>query len=108
MRYLVTGTYVEPGPLLPPQQVVQMLEQVVIPSLESMAALEKEKRIVAGGVLTGAREGVLIIEASSHEEVTRTLMNLPFWGLLKWQVTPIESFEFRAKLEREGVARMKK
>ena len=108
MRYLVTGTYVEPGPLLPPQQVVQMLEQVVIPSLESMVALEKEKKIVAGGILTGAREGVFIIEASSHEEVTRTLMNLPFWGLLTWQVNPIESFEFRAKLEHEGVARMKK
>jgi hypothetical protein len=108
MRYFVTGEYVEPGPLLPPEQLGQMLEQVVIPSLENMAALEKEKRIVAGGILSAARAGVLILEASSHEEVSKILMSLPFWGLLKWQVTPIESFEFRAKLEREGLARMKK
>ena len=108
MRYFVTGEYVEPGPLMQPQQVAQMIDQLVIPSLEKMAALEKEKKIVAGGIVTGARAGLFVIEASSNEEVTKLLMSFPFWGLLKWDVKPLDSFDNRAKREREDIDRLKK
>lgn len=42
-RYLVTGEYVDPGPLLPPEQLVQMVEEMVLPSLEALAKLEERK-----------------------------------------------------------------
>ena len=48
MRYLVTGEYVDPGPLLPSQGVVQLVEQLIIPSFEALAKLEDEKKILGG------------------------------------------------------------
>jgi len=43
MRYLVVGEFVDPGPLLPLQQLVQLLEQLVISSFEALAKLEDGK-----------------------------------------------------------------
>ena len=36
--------------------------------------------------------GVVIIDASSHEELAKTLAGLPFWSRLTWNVTPLESY----------------
>jgi muconolactone delta-isomerase len=108
MHYLVTGEYVETGALLPPPQVSQMIEHTIIPSLEALAKLQKDGKILAGGIIVGARAGVFVLEAASHEEVTRTLLALPFWGLLKWDVTPLESFSHRASFERELLASARK
>jgi hypothetical protein len=106
--YLVTGKYVEPGPLLPPEGVVQMVENAVLPSFEMLAKLADEKKVLAGGLVTGAREGVFIVEAASNLEVSRTLMGLPFWGLVEWNVTPLESFRERATEERGSIENLKK
>jgi|GEM_PF-6033223 hypothetical protein len=35
-----------------------------------------------GGVFAGQRRGVVIIDASSHEELGKTLAGLPFWSRL--------------------------
>jgi len=43
------------------------------------------------GVFPGQRRGVVIIDASSHEELGRTLVGLPVWSRLTWNVTPLES-----------------
>ena len=40
MRFLVTGEWVEVGALLPPEQTVGVLEDVVHPSLEMLAHWE--------------------------------------------------------------------
>ncbi len=103
MRYFVKGEFIEPGALLPQEQFVQMLENIIIPSLEAVAKLESENKILAAGLLTGARAGVFILEAQSNEEVTELLQNLPFWGLLKWKVVPLDSFENRANQERQNL-----
>jgi hypothetical protein len=105
--YLVIGDYVEPGPLLPPPQVVQMVESIVLPSFEAMEKLEKEKTIVAGGLVSGARSGAFIVEAASNAAVSRILMELPFWGVVKWKVTPLESFGERLAGERKSIERLK-
>ena len=34
MQYLVTGEFIDPGPLLPPDQLAGMLRQLVLPSHE--------------------------------------------------------------------------
>ena len=107
MRYLVTLEFIDPGSLIPPQQFAQVVENVVVPSLETIAKLEAEKKILAAGVLAGARAGVLIVEAASHEELTELLLSLPFWGLCKWDVTPLTSFKHRAETERQLAERLK-
>ncbi|HEV2283797.1 MAG TPA: muconolactone Delta-isomerase family protein [bacterium] len=106
-RYLVTGEFVDAGPLLPPQQVVQLVEQVLLPSIEALAKLEDQKRIVAGGVIAGARAGAFIVEVASNAELNRLLMELPMWGLIKWTTTPLLSFRERAADEKAAIERVK-
>lgn len=105
--YLVVGEYVEPGPLLPPQQLVQLVENVVIPSFEAMAKLEDQKKILAGGVAAGTRTGAFILDAASNNEVNRVLQSLPFWGILRWTVTPMIGFRERAVDEVKSIEPLK-
>lgn len=105
--YLVTGEYVEPGPLLPPPQVVQMVENAILPSFEALAKLAEQKKILAGGLVSGARSGAFIVEAASNVDVSRMLLELPFWGVVKWDVTRLEGFRERAAEERKSIDRLK-
>lgn len=107
MRYLVTGEFIDPGPLLPPKELIGIVESLIIPSLKAMADLEKKRKILAGGICAGRRAGVAIIEAKTHEELTEILRDLPFWGLIKWEVTPLEGFSHRARQDREFLKMMK-
>ena len=107
MRYLVVGEYVDPGALLPPQGVAQLVEQLVIPSFEALAKLEDEKKILGGGILVGARGGAFILDVASEDEANRILQDLPFWGVVKWTLTPLQEFRKRAAEERPRVERLK-
>jgi hypothetical protein len=51
--------------------------------------MDDDKKI--GGVFAGQRRGVVIIDTSSHEELGRTLVCLPVWSRLTWNVTQLES-----------------
>ncbi len=106
MQYLVTMESLETG-LLPPQQVVQIIENQIIPGLEACGKLCEEKKILAGGILTGRRAGAVIVEAESNEELNRLLGSLPFWGMMKIDVTPIHSFEEQASMTRQMLERLK-
>jgi muconolactone delta-isomerase len=95
MRYLVHGEIVDPSYPVPPQQFAQYLESLVIPSLERLVKLEAAGKVLAGGAPAGTRGTACIVEAASNDEVGEILMSLPFWALLKWQVTPLESWQSR-------------
>ena len=107
MRCLVVGEYVDPGPLLPPQGLAQLLEQLVIPSAEALAKLEDQKKILGGGFVVGARAGAFILDVASHDEASQVLQNLPFWGVVKWTLTPLQEFRKRVADERPRVERLK-
>ena len=108
MRYLVTMEPVEEAiPRGAPQEFVRYGEQVVLLTEEACAKLEVEKKILAGGVVAGARDAAFIVEAASNEELSRLLMSLPWWGFMKVDVTPLESFEERAAQVRQMVERLK-
>ncbi len=100
MQYLVTTEASTDLGLLPPQQMAQLLEQVITPSIEAIVKLEKEKKILAGGIPVGSRTGVFIVEAASHDELDQLLLSLPLWGLYNFNVTPLESFQ--ARLAQQG------
>jgi Muconolactone delta-isomerase len=101
MKYLVVGSG-GPG-FSSPEEAVQVLENIVLPSFEAFMKLEAEKKIIAGGLPVGERAFVFIMEASSNEEVDRLLREIPMWGLLEWEVTALQTFEGRASQEREFV-----
>ena len=97
MRFLVTIDGSDLGVGMPPERLGQVIEQMVIPSLEQLAQWELEGRIYGGGY-TAARGGVFMIDADSSEEVDLLLTSLPYWGLVKIDVKPL--VPTRALLER--------
>ena len=102
MQYLVMGTG-GPG-FQSPEEAVQLLESLVIPSLEQLAA---EKKILAGGLPVGDRAVAFIMEAASHDEADQLLRHIPLWPGLNWEVTPLQSFEGRAAMESAVVQKLK-
>src|SRR5215204_4408386 len=101
MQYLVTGEFVEPGPLLPPDQVAGMLRQVVVPSHDALTSLKSEGKLLAGGYSVGERAGAFVFEVDSNAELDALLQDLPHWGLLKLKATPLEEIEGRRERDRQ-------
>jgi hypothetical protein len=96
------------GPLPPsPEQATALLEGVVIPAFEYMIRLKAEGKVLAGGLPVGDRAFVCIIEATSNDEADRIIRDVPTWGVLEWRVTPLQSFEARAEMERRVVQALK-
>jgi hypothetical protein len=106
MRYLVSGSE-GPG-FASPEEAVEILEEVVLPTFDALMKLEAQKKIAAGGLPVGDRAFVFIAEAASNEELDRLLRSLPAWGVLEWHVTPLQSFAGRAAQDREVVKQFKK
>ncbi len=104
MLYLVEFEASAAGAPAGPAQALALLETQIVPSLE---ALGKEGRIKAGGILVGARAGVFIVAAKSHDEVTAMVRALPAWGVWEWTVTPLESFASRAALEKKNTSALR-
>jgi hypothetical protein len=105
MKYLVTASE-GPG-FASPEEAVQVLEKIILPSFDELVKLEREKKILAGGLPVGERAFVFIVEASSNEQMDRLLRGIPMWGSLKWKVTALQSFEGRAAQERDAVKQLK-
>ena len=105
MQYLVEGAR---GPLPPlPEQAIALLEGTVIPAFEYVIRLRREGKVLAGGLPVGDRAFVCIIEAASNDEADRIVRDMPTWGLLEWKITPLQSFEARAEMERKVVQTLK-
>ena len=105
MQYLVEGAR---GPLPPsPEQAIALLEGTVIPHFEYMIRLKAEGKILAGGVPVGDRAFICIMEAGSNDEADRIVRDMPAWGLLEWKVTPLQSVEARAEMERKAINALK-
>ncbi len=103
MRYLVTMDYVDPGPLLPLQGLVDMVKGAIIPGFEALLRLESEGKILAAGTPVGGRAIAFIAEADSNNELHNMLEDLPLWGVLKTTVTPLQTIEDRLEYERRAV-----
>ena len=90
MRFLVTIDGSDIGVGMPPERLAQVVEQMVVPSMEKLVQWEQEGRVHGGGY-TAARGGVFIMEADSSEEVDQLVTSLPHWGLVKVDVKPLIS-----------------
>jgi hypothetical protein len=53
MQYLVTGEFIDPGPLLPPDQLVGLMHQAVLPSHDSFTNLMSEGKWNCLGLVDG-------------------------------------------------------
>lgn len=105
MRYLVLGSE-GPG-FASPEETLDVLEKGILPTFDALLKLEAEKKIVAGGLPVADRAFVFIAEAASNDELDAMLRRIPAWGVLKWQVTPLQSFAGRAAIERNVVKQLR-
>ena len=106
MQYLVTEELIDPGPQLPPDQLVGIMRQWILPSMDALIDLKSEGKIIAGGLPVGERALVLIFEAESNEELDSILQGLPLWGLAEWKVTPLETLEGRTGRDRQYIEQL--
>ncbi len=106
MKYLVIGSG-GPG-FANSEEAVSVLQEIILPSFDKLIGLEKKKKILAGGLPVGDRAFVFIAEAASNEELDQLLRELPMWGALDWEVTPLQTFAGRAAQERNIVRELKK
>ena len=106
MQYLVTGEFIDPGPLLPPDQLAGMLRQAVLPSHDVLTNLKAQGKLLAGGYAVGERAAAFIFEVDSNEELDSLLQNLPYWGVIKFKVTPLQDVEGRSERDRQQVEQL--
>ena len=106
MQYLVTMDLVDPGPLLAPQQLLGMMRAAVLPGHEALLNLKSEGKILAGGFPVGERAIAFIVEADSPKELDSLLLEIPFWGIVKTKVTPLQEFEDRRDQDQQGAEQM--
>jgi muconolactone delta-isomerase len=104
MRFLVTIDGSDVGVGTPPEQLIQVQDQRIIPGVEKLTQWEQEGRIHGGGY-TAARGAVFIIEADSNDEVDQLVTSLPHWGLVKVDVKPLITMSYM--LERIYVMRQR-
>jgi muconolactone D-isomerase len=88
MRFLVTIDGSDIGVGMPPERLAQVVEQMIVPSLEQLAQWEQEGRIHGGGY-TAARGNAFIVDAESSEEVDQLVTSLPHWPVVKVDVKPL-------------------
>lgn len=90
-----------------PEEVVEVLEKGILPTFDMLLELKAKKKIVAGGLPALSRTLFLIIEADTHDEIDRMLRGMPGWGVFSWSVTPLQSLEGRAEMERKILKSLK-
>jgi muconolactone delta-isomerase len=54
--------------------------------------LQSEVKIEAGGFPVGERAIAFILELDSPEELDALLQGIPFWGITKTKVTPLQDW----------------
>ncbi|MGI0087698.1 MAG: hypothetical protein ACREBI_07020 [Nitrosotalea sp.] len=102
MQYLVEAENIDG--LIPMKDVPDYINHIVIPSYEQLIKLESENKI-KGGLLAGQRAGAFVMGASSPEDLGKMLRAIPFWGMVKWKVTHLQSL--KSALEQDGhIAKM--
>ncbi len=106
MNYLVIGSG---GPALTvPEDMVELIEDYILPGFEALKKLQLENKILAGGVPVSERAVAFIIDAATNEELDQIMRSLPLWPVLEWQVTPLQSFEGRAFHDRRMLQQLKR
>jgi hypothetical protein len=107
MKFLLIGKDIGFTTPIAPGQLAGLLEGVYIPSFKMLEKWESEKKAV-GGFLAAQRGGAIIIEASSPEELSSMMTSLPFWGMLNWEVMPLQTFRSGIDDAQRQVSELKK
>lgn len=105
MNYLVQMKLANASRPTSNEEGISFIEQYVFPTLEICKKLQDEKKIVAGGPVSGAIALAMVIRADSIQELDELIGSLPIWPRMETTVIPLTSFDgrmaaLRPRLER--------
>ncbi len=95
MLFFVELDHVKSGLTLTPEAGRAFIEQIIFPTLARSEQLVAERKILAGGPVTGRIALRFIVESDSPQEVDRIIYSLPLWTVAETRVTPLISFKDR-------------
>jgi muconolactone delta-isomerase len=107
MNYLVEMKLTNSSRPATPQDGAAFIEQFILPTLELCKKLETERKIVAGGPLSGSVALSLIVNADSAQELDGLITGLPVWPRMETTVTPLNSFAGREQAVRTLLEQVK-
>ena len=90
-----------------PQEGIVFIEQFILPTLDLCKRLESEKKIVAGGPLSGAIALSLIVSVESVQELDDLIISLPVWPRMETTVTPLSTFDVRIQAVRSRLEQLR-
>jgi muconolactone delta-isomerase len=83
-----------------------MMRQAVLPGHEALKTLKSEGKILAGGFPVGERAIAFIVESDSPKELDTLLLRIPFWGIVKTKVTPLQDMDDRHDQDQQATEQM--
>ncbi len=113
MQYLVQMKLANHSRPSSPQEGATFIEQYIFPTLELCKKMQEEKKILAGGPMSGIIGIAMIVQADLALELDQLFENLPVWPLMETTVTPLTTFDgrmvaLRPRLEHLKAAILKK
>lgn len=97
MQFLVQMKLVAQARPASPEAGATFFNGYIRPTLELGRKLMDQKKILAGGPISGAIGLALIVNADSPRELDEVLTSLPVWPFMEVEVTPLTTFEDRAQ-----------
>lgn len=107
MNYLVQMKLANSSRPATPREGTVFIEQFILPTLELCKRLEAERKILAGGPMSGAVALSLIISAESVQELDDLITGIPAWPRMETTVTPLTSFDGRMQSVRARLEQLK-
>ncbi|MGH9557625.1 MAG: muconolactone Delta-isomerase family protein [Bryobacteraceae bacterium] len=108
MQYLVQMKLVPQGRPATNEEGAAFIEQLILPTLDRCKELQSEKKILAGGPMSGAIGIVLIVNADSGRDLDDLIMSLPIWPRMETDVRPLGTFEGRDEALRPRLEQLRR
>jgi len=96
MQYLVQMKIVPQARPMSAEEGAVFFEEFIRPTLELCKKLQDEKKILAGGPISGTIALALVVKADSAKELDDLVTSLPVWPRMETEITPLTTFEDRA------------
>ena len=108
MQYLVQMKLADSSRSRSPEEGLSFIEQYVLPTLELCRKLQDERKIVAGGSVSGAIALAMVMRAESIQELDELIESLPIWPRMETTVIPPTTFEGRMAAVRPRLELLKR
>lgn len=95
MQYLVQLRLRNSANPMSPGDGIGFIEGLILPTLERCKKLQEDKKILAGGPMSGSVALALIVTAGSAQELDDLVTSLPVWPRMETEVIPLTTFDER-------------